>query len=106
MNSFNHYSFGAIGDWLLSNALGIAITDRQPGTTIVEIRPEVDQTGAITWSEGSLESPAGSIEARWEIKDGMAEYRIKLPESVHGRLITSKGKEYILKENNILIIKE
>lgn len=44
MNSFNHYSFGAVGNWMLTRSLGININ--RDGD--IEILPEVDCDGNVS----------------------------------------------------------
>lgn len=61
MNSFNHYSFGSIGDWLYRSALGIRETS--PGYKTFEIHPHPG--GGITFMKGSTCSPYGRISVEW-----------------------------------------
>lgn len=62
MNSFNHYSFGAIGDWLYRSALGIRET--KPGYETFEVAPHAG--GGITHMEGSTMTPYGRIAVKWQ----------------------------------------
>lgn len=79
MNSFNHYSFGSVGDWLLSHSLGI----RKTGDTLV-IAPEPDTTGCLTWASDWLDLPAGRAEFSWRrVADGVYEIRITVPEQAN-----------------------
>lgn len=64
MNSFNHYSFGAIGNWLLTKAAGIDWSDGE-----LIISPKPDTTGSLTWAKGWMETPSGRVECGWR-KEG------------------------------------
>lgn len=61
MNSFNHYSFGSIGDWLYRSALGIRETS--PGYRTIEFCPHAG--GGITYMKGSTQTPYGRVAAEW-----------------------------------------
>ena len=45
MNSFNHYSFGAVGQWMIAHSLGIQ--RETPGFKTFLLKPEPDPTGRI-----------------------------------------------------------
>lgn len=77
MNSFNHYSFGSIGDWLLTHSLGI----RKAGNSLV-IAHEPDMTGALTRASGWLDLPSGRAESSWRrTADGVYEFQVTVPEA-------------------------
>lgn len=78
MNSFNHYSFGSVGNWLLTRSLGINVL---PDGTLM-IAPEPDPTGSFTQASGWLEIPQGRVESSWRLKNGKVEYEITLPEGI------------------------
>lgn len=79
MNSFNHYSFGAVGEWLVSRSLGIAIDERSPGFHHFVLRPEPDPTGRMTFARGHYDSMYGRIESSWRRDGGRTEYRFTIP---------------------------
>ncbi|MBQ0080277.1 MAG: family 78 glycoside hydrolase catalytic domain [Alistipes sp.] len=62
MNSFNHYSYGAIGDWLYRSAVGIR--EIEPGYKRLSIRPHAG--GNFKWMQASSVTPYGKVLARWE----------------------------------------
>ena len=61
MNSFNHYSFGSVGDWLLTHCLGIKISPAGE----VTVNPTPDPTGRIKFARGWIDTPSGRIESSW-----------------------------------------
>ena len=77
MNSFNHYSFGAVGQWLISRSLGI--TRDEPGFSRFLLCPAPDTTGALTEASGWYLSPSGRIESAWKAVPGGWEYRFTVP---------------------------
>ena len=65
MNSFNHYSFGAVGQWMMSHSLGIERDE--PGFQRFILQPEPDPTGVMTWAEGYYDSMYGRISSAWKV---------------------------------------
>ncbi|MBL4677266.1 MAG: family 78 glycoside hydrolase catalytic domain [Mucilaginibacter sp.] len=66
MNSFNHYAYGAIGDWMYQHIAGIQAGS--PGYKQVIIRPEPG--GKLTWCKASFVSQQGKIVVNWKIDNG------------------------------------
>ncbi|MCX7715713.1 MAG: hypothetical protein N2171_08320, partial [Clostridia bacterium] len=77
MNSFNHYSYGAIGEWMYKNILGIAPDDENPGYKHIILKPAFG--GSLTYAKGWHESPYGKIEAEWELNSGNFLYSCTIP---------------------------
>lgn len=76
MNSFNHYSFGAVGFWMLSRILGLAPAEK---AACWDLMPTPDPEGTVTWAEGSVETVKGTYESGWRTQPGKVEYRFTLP---------------------------
>ena len=77
MNSFNHYAFGAIGEWMYKYILGIQLDEDYPGFTQFILKPI--PKGTLTRAEGSYHSISGKIEAKWQKRDNTFEYVISIP---------------------------
>jgi len=77
MNSFNHYAFGAIGEWMYENILGIQPDSNSPGFKHFILRPLPG--GTLTWAEGSFNSISGKIEAGWKKENNRFEYHFIVP---------------------------
>jgi alpha-L-rhamnosidase len=77
MNSFNHYSFGAVGQWMLAHSLGIE--RGEPGFQAFVLQPEPDPTGLMTSAEGHYDSVYGRIESAWKIDGTTLAYRATVP---------------------------
>lgn len=100
MNSFNHYSFGSVGDWLLTRSLGINVG--QDGSVV--LRPEPDLSGRMNYAKGWLDTPRGRVESGWRIDSGKVVFEISLPEKTDAELVLP-GIRYRLKsgENTITV---
>lgn len=62
MNSFNHYAYGAVGEWMYSSIGGITATD--PGYSTFDIAPQPG--GGLTHASVSHDSPYGTILSSWK----------------------------------------
>ncbi|MFF7047429.1 family 78 glycoside hydrolase catalytic domain [Streptomyces griseorubiginosus] len=79
MNSFNHYSYGAIMEWMYESMAGIAKDPAHPGFKHFFLRPHLDPTGRITRVSGSHLSPYGEIVSEWALRDSRFTHRIAVP---------------------------
>ncbi|WP_458115941.1 family 78 glycoside hydrolase catalytic domain [Arthrobacter sp. D2-10] len=79
MNSFNHYAYGAIGEWMYKSMVGIATDPTKPGFKNILLQPQIDPTGKITQASGSHRSPYGKIEAGWKVTADTLSYRTVIP---------------------------
>ncbi|MDB5279940.1 MAG: Bacterial alpha-L-rhamnosidase [Ferruginibacter sp.] len=77
MNSFNHYSFGAIGQWMMAYSLGIQ--RGEPGFKKFILQPEPDPTGEMTWARGYYDSDYGRISSSWKMEKGVLTYTATVP---------------------------
>lgn len=77
MNSFNHYAFGAIGDWMYRTIGGIDIDDAAPGYKHTLIAPQPG--GGITSAQTSLQTPYGVLSTDWHLVNGKMELTVVVP---------------------------
>ena len=68
MNSFNHWAFGAVGEWLWREVAGLNPDDTQPGWKHFVIAPRPG--GGVTWARGAYQSIRGDIISEWKINAG------------------------------------
>lgn len=76
MNSFNHYSFGAVGYWMLSCILGIGRGEDTPSWIL---EPTPDPAGKVTWAKGSVQTVEGTFESGWRRTERGTEYTFTVP---------------------------
>jgi alpha-L-rhamnosidase len=89
MNSFNHYAYGAIGDWLYKVVAGINIDPSYPGYKRIVIKPRPG--GGIAHAKGELQSIYGKISVEWAIEDGYITINAQVPHNTKARLILPKA---------------
>ena len=64
MNSFNHYSYGAIGDWMYRVVAGIDTYEDEPGYKHSRIYPRPG--GGLTEAGARLETGYGELSSHWK----------------------------------------
>jgi alpha-L-rhamnosidase len=77
MNSFNHYAYGAVGDWMYGVIAGIDIDPAAPGYKHIFIRPQPG--GGFTYARASHETMYGKVSSDWQVKDGQFNLAIEIP---------------------------
>lgn len=90
MNSFNHYAYGAVGDWLYRVVLGIEADPQDPGYHRTVISP---QTGKeLTFAEGTYESVYGKIAVRWDkSRTGEVLLKIQIPHNTTAAVLLERS---------------
>jgi alpha-L-rhamnosidase len=83
MNSFNHYAYGAIGDWMYRVSAGIELLT--PGYKHIIIQPHPSKR--LNYAKASFESSYGTIASGWERKDGKIIVKIKIPANTRATII-------------------
>ncbi|MGC2887578.1 MAG: glycoside hydrolase family 78 protein [Candidatus Acidiferrum sp.] len=77
MNSFNHYAYGAIGDWMYRVLAGIELDEHAPGYKHTFIQPHPG--GGLTHASASVDSMYGRVASGWEIANGKLTVTIQVP---------------------------
>ena len=77
MNSFNHYAYGAVGDWLYRKVAGIDIDPEKPGFKSVIIKPHPG--GEMNNVSATHRSPYGEVSSSWETRDGKFLLTVEVP---------------------------
>ncbi|MEU4466137.1 family 78 glycoside hydrolase catalytic domain [Streptomyces sp. NPDC024017] len=75
MNSFNHYAYGAVGDWMFQNIGGISAI--KPGYKRSRIAPVPG--GNLTEGSGSLETVYGLLSSKWSTSNGAVGLKVTVP---------------------------
>ncbi|MGW2571688.1 family 78 glycoside hydrolase catalytic domain [Streptomyces sp. NPDC001537] len=75
MNSFNHYAYGAVGDWMFQNISGLSAL--QPGYKRSRIAPM--PVGDLTEGSGSLKTVYGLLSSKWSTHNGAFDLKVTVP---------------------------
>jgi len=84
MNSFNHYAYGAIGDWLYGVVAGLDADPEEPGYKHLRIQPQPG--GGLTHARATLETMYGQAASGWEFVDGQFRLDVTVPPNTHATL--------------------
>ena len=77
MNSFNHWAFGSVGEWMWRELAGLNPDETQPGYKHFSIRPR--SCGDLTWVSARYDSIRGPIKSEWEIAGGQFRLHVEIP---------------------------
>ena len=77
MNSFNHYAYGAIGDWMYRIVAGLDTDPLQPGYKHITIRPHLQPD--LEMARADLKSYYGEVTSRWRQNGGVIVFEVKIP---------------------------
>jgi alpha-L-rhamnosidase len=77
MNSFNHYAYGAIGEWMYRVVGGISIDENSPGYKHILIQPQPG--GGLTFARTTIESMYGKVSSEWRIAAGTMTLKVEVP---------------------------
>jgi alpha-L-rhamnosidase len=94
MNSFNHYAFGSVNEWMFGNMAGIKVD--QAGFRTFTIRPETVKTG-INYVKATYHSINGEISSSWKRVGGEIHFRITVPANTRANLYipATKGDDVL-----------
>lgn len=92
MNSFNHFSLGAISEWMMAYQLGITREENTAGYKSFVLQPIVG--GTFTYANGSYDSNYGTICSGWTAQDGvMKTYSATVPANTTATLYLPVSEE-------------
>jgi alpha-L-rhamnosidase len=84
MNSYNHYAYGAVGEWIYRYAAGIDAVPDDPGFHTVLLHPNFDaRLGNLDFS---YDSSYGTIRSAWSVAGKKATWKLRIPPNATGRL--------------------
>lgn len=90
MNSFNHYAYGAIGEWLYRVVAGIETDPAEPGYKHIFFQPQPG--GGLTQVRATVASPYGLVASAWELTEQGLRLQVTVPPNAYAtvRLPTAR----------------
>ncbi len=95
MNSFNHYAYGAIGDWMYRVSAGIEL--KSAGYKHILIQPH--PTKKLSYSKATFESVYGTIASGWERRDGKVIVKVSIPANTTADIVLPADNQSKIKES-------
>lgn len=77
MNSFNHYAYGAVADWMYGAICGINIDENAPGFENAVLKPLPDKR--LGFAQASIDTKYGRLSSKWEITGNKVKYEFEVP---------------------------
>lgn len=97
MNSFNHYAYGAIGDWMYKTVAGINYDANHPGYQKITIAPQIG--GNFTNVSAKLETLYGTVQSSWKLENGKMILDVTVPVNTSASIILPNSKTAIVTES-------
>ncbi|WP_159478222.1 alpha-L-rhamnosidase [Dyadobacter sp. 3J3] len=102
MTSFNHYSYGAVGDWMYRSIAGIDTKEEGAGYKEIIIKPFPG--GGLTSASGSIETYYGKIGAAWKIDGNKFSLSLEVPANTSATVyIPVKGSQQKITEGGAVL---
>lgn len=90
MNSFNHYAYGAVADWMYGDMAGIKIDEKNPAYKHIVFKPVTDSR--IDWVKASVDTRCGLVKSEWKTENGKTTYIFTVPEGSTATVILPCGE--------------
>ena len=90
MNSYNHYAYGAIGDWMYRNITGINEDPANPGYKHIILKPQPNDV--LSYAQAELLTLFGKLASSWQIMDDTLELEVTIPANTTATLFIPKGE--------------
>ncbi len=91
--SFNHYAYGAVGDWLYQTAAGIAPCEDAPGFKHIIFAPKPDSR--LDYCKASIDTKHGTVTGGWKREYGSIHYELIIPEGCSATLHLNNTTEKV-----------
>ncbi|MBP2642673.1 MAG: alpha-L-rhamnosidase [Firmicutes bacterium] len=99
MNSFNHYAYGAIGEWMYREAAGLDLDENNPGYKHMVIKPVL--TRALSWVATKFDSLYGLIKSKWQLDgNGKVTIAITIPPNTTASVMLPYAKSGSVTESD------
>ncbi len=96
MNSFNHYAYGAIGEWLYRVVAGI--DSGEPGYRHILLYPRPG--GGLTYARATYRSIQGTIESAWHYEEDGLHVEVTVPANTTATLRLDTRDPYAVLEGD------
>lgn len=90
MNSFNHYAYGSVYDWIFGVAAGIKVLDDGAGYKHIQIKPHIDKR--FGFLKAGIDTRCGRVSSYWYIKGDKVYFEFEIPENTVAEIVLPNGK--------------
>ncbi|WP_342044068.1 family 78 glycoside hydrolase catalytic domain [Bacillus sp. OTU530] len=100
MNSFNHYAYGAIGDWMYRYVAGLDMDEKRAAYKRIRIHPHFS-SGELTYARASFISLYGKIESNWSVDNNQIIVKVQIPANTTAEIILPGASLSNVMEGNL-----
>lgn len=101
MNSFNHYAFGAVCEWLYRYVSGIQTDEAAPGYKKILIRPRINSQ--LTHAGASIDTVHGTVESKWAIDGDRITVSVRIPFNTTATIMLPDAEGALITENGAAV---
>ncbi len=104
MTSFNHYAYGAVGDWMYRTIAGIDTKEtgfgyNETGAGYKEIIIKPQPGGGLTSARATLQTNYGQLVSGWSLDNGQLRMEVEIPANTSATVHFPVNSEVDLLEN-------
>ena len=103
MNSFNHYAYGAIGEWMYRAMAGIEADPEHPGFKHAILYPRIG--GNLKYTVGKYHSIYGDVGVKWEVQGKQITLTVQIPVNTTTEIRLDKAKA-VLESDGLTFTRE
>ena len=104
MNSFNHYAYGSVCDWIFGAAAGIRILDDGAAYRHVQIQPYPDRR--MGFAEYSVDTGHGILRSAWHYNGNELRYDITVPKGSVAEIQLPSGAKQTVSAGTYLFVEK
>ena len=104
MNSFNHYAYGSVFDWIIGVGCGIKPTESAPGYKEFIIAPHPNR--CLGFAEATIDTAYGTIRSYWKYEKDTVTYEFDIPKGATAYVILQNTDPFTLKEGHYIFSKK
>lgn len=104
MNSFNHYAYGAIGEWMYRVMAGLEVDEKEPGFKHAILYPRIG--GGLVWVDGVYHSIYGDVKVRWEAEGNQVMLTLHIPANTTAEIYLDGAKQVLEADELYFVLKE
>ncbi len=97
MNSFNHYAYGAIGDWMYRVMTGIDTDEKGVGYKQITIKPHLNNR--ITQAASDYQTYYGKVSSHWQTGNDGLSLDVEIPANTTATIYVPAASENAISEN-------
>jgi len=101
MNSYNHYAYGAIGDWMYRVVAGLDTYEDAPGYKHIRIQPHIG--GGLTQASASLQTYYGMAGSGWKTEGNKIIMDVVIPANTKATIYIPAASADMIKENGVAV---